>query len=92
MSNWVGDVVHFADKQFKRKFRIKWNMVNIIIGHLARYIDFWKKTVCGAGKESISNYVKFLCSQKMICYGVSDSVFIDYFKWERWHVVGAYLG
>lgn len=32
-----------------------------------------------AGKESISSYVKLLCTQKMIYYGVSASTFIDYF-------------
>ncbi len=53
----VGDVPRFAEKQFERKFRIKRYMVEIIMGHLVRGDDFWKKTVCRAGKASTSPYV-----------------------------------
>lgn len=77
MSYWVGSIPHFADKQFERTFRIKWNMVDIIISNLEKYNNFWKKTIFRARKESIGLYVKFPCAQKMICYGVSLNAFMD---------------
>ena len=53
-------------------------MVDTIINHLAKRDNFWIKTVSRAGKQTINPYVKFLCAMKMICYGVSGNVFVDY--------------
>ena len=53
-------------------------MVDTIINSLAKRDNFWIKTVCRVGKETINPYVKFLCDIKMICYGVSASAFVDY--------------
>ena len=78
MSDWVGDVPRFPDRQFERTFRIKRHMVDTILNHLARRSSFWTKTVCRAGKETINPYVKLLCGLKMICYGISGNAFIDY--------------
>ena len=55
-------------------------MINTIINHLAKHDRFWRQMVCRAGKPSISPHVKFLCDQKMLCYGVSASAFLDYFQ------------
>ena len=55
-------------------------MVDTIINHLAKSDRFWRQMVCRAGKPSISPHVKFLCAQKMLCYGISASAFVDYFQ------------
>ena len=57
LSDWLGEVPHFPDKQFKRTFRIKHHMLDMIINHLAKKDSFWIKTVCRAGKETINPYV-----------------------------------
>ena len=67
LSDWVGDVPRFPDKQFEHTFRIKCHMDNTIINHLCCRNSFWIKTVCRAGKEMINPYVKLLCALKMIC-------------------------
>ena len=36
--------------------------------------------VCRARKQKICPYVKLLGAQKMLCYGVSASAFVDYFQ------------
>jgi hypothetical protein len=41
---------------------------------------FWRQTVCRANKPSISPCVKFLCAQKVLCYCVSASAFMDYLQ------------
>ena len=61
-SDWVGPVPRFPDKQFESTFRIKQSMVDIILNHLASTNRFWTKTICRAGKETISPYVKLLCA------------------------------
>jgi len=58
LSDWLGEVPHFPDKQFERTFRIKRHMVDTIINHLAKNDNFWIKTVCRAGKETINPYFK----------------------------------
>lgn len=78
LSDWVGEVPRFPDKQFERTFRIKRHMVDTILNHLCRRNTFWVKTVCRAGKETINPYVKLLCALKMICYGISGHAFLDY--------------
>ena len=78
LSDWIGAVPRFPDKQFQRTFRIKREMVDIIINHLASTDSFWIQNIGRNGKETINPYVKFLCAMKMICYGVSGSAFIDY--------------
>jgi hypothetical protein len=55
-------------------------MVDTIINHLAKSDQFWRQTLCRAGKPSISPHVKFLCAQKMLCYGISSSAFVEYFQ------------
>ena len=80
MDDWLGPIPRFPDKSFERTFCIKRAMVDTIINHLAKHNSFWRQTVCRAGKPSISPYVKFLCGQKMLCYGVSASAFLDYFQ------------
>ena len=80
MDDWLGSIPRFPDKSFKWTFHIKHAMVDTIINHLAKHDSFWRKTVCRAGKPSISPHVKFLCGQKMLCYGVSASAFVDYFQ------------
>ncbi len=80
MDDWLGPIPRFPDKSFECTFRIKRVMVDTIINHLAKRDSFWRQTLCRAGKPSISPYVKFLCGQKMLCYGVSASAFVDYFQ------------
>ena len=70
----------FDDKQFERTFRLKWAMIDYLVGHLANNDSFWTSTIYACGKESIDPYVKFLSGQKMVCYGVSWSAFCDYFQ------------
>ena len=78
LSDWMGAVPRFPDKQFQLTFRIKRDMVDIIINHLVSTNPFWTQHIDHNGKLTISPYVKFLCAMKMICYGVSGSAFIDY--------------
>ncbi len=78
LSDWLGEVPRFPDKQFERTFRIKRHMVDTILNHLCRRSSFWIKSVCRAGKETINPYVKLLCALKMICYGISGNAFLDY--------------
>jgi hypothetical protein len=73
ISDWVGIVLRFSDKQFELIFRIKRHVVDGIFNNLVHYDTFWTKFVCGAEKATISPFVKFLCAMKMICYGVSAS-------------------
>ena len=54
LSDWVGEVPRFPDKQFERTFRIKRHMVDTILNHLCHRNTFWVKTVCRAGKETIN--------------------------------------
>ncbi len=77
MDDWLGPIPRFPDKSFECTFCINRVMVDTIINHLAKRDSFWRQTVCRAGKPSISPYVKFLCGQKMLCYGVSASAFVD---------------
>jgi hypothetical protein len=60
MSDWVGTVPRFSAKQIECTFRIKRNMVDDILNNLANYDTSWTKTVCRAGKATMSPYVKFL--------------------------------
>jgi hypothetical protein len=55
-------------------------IINNLAHNLACYNTFWIKVVCRASKESISPYVKFLCTQKMLCIGVSESAHTVYFQ------------
>ena len=80
MDDWLGSIPRFPDKSFKHTFCIKRAMVDTIINHLAESDRFWRQTVCRAGKPSISPHVTFLCAQKMLCYGISSSAFVDYFQ------------
>jgi fatty-acid desaturase len=80
MDDWLGPIPRYPDKSFEHTFCIKWVMVDTIINHSAKCDSLWRQTICRAGKSSISPYVKFLCAQKMLCYGVSASAFIDYFQ------------
>jgi hypothetical protein len=41
LSDWIGAVPRFPDKQFQRTFRIKREMVDITINHLAYANSFW---------------------------------------------------
>jgi hypothetical protein len=78
LADWAGEVPCFPDRQFEHTFRIKCHMVDTIINHLAHRDKFWIKTVCRAGEEIINPYVKFLCTLKVLCYGISGGAFIDY--------------
>ena len=80
MDDWLGFIPKFPDKSFERTFHVKCSMVDTIINHLAKSDQFWRQTVCRAGKPSISPHLKFLCAQTMMCYGVSASTFGDYFQ------------
>jgi hypothetical protein len=75
LSDWLGEVPCFPDKQFECTFRIKCHMVDTIINHLAKNDSFWIKTICSVGKEKINPYVKFPCAMKMLCCGASGSAF-----------------
>ena len=55
-------------------------MVESILCNLANYDSFWTTTVDCCGKLSIDPIVKFLSAMKLICYGVSFSVFKDYYQ------------
>ena len=70
-------IPHFLNKSFECTFRIKQGMVHIIIYNLAKENSFWGQTVCSASKSTNCPYVKFLCTQKMLCSGASASTFID---------------
>jgi hypothetical protein len=50
MTDWLGDVPRFPDRQFERTFRIKRSMVDIILNNLARHDTFWTSSVCRRGK------------------------------------------
>ena len=80
MSDWMSPLPRFDDKQFERTFRLKRGLVDFIIGNLAKYNHFWTTTLDSRMNPSISPYVKFLAAQKVICYGVSFSAFVDYFQ------------
>ena len=41
LSDWIGAVPRFPDKQFQQTFRIKREMVDITINHLAYANSFW---------------------------------------------------
>ena len=58
-------------------------MVDIILNHLASKNQFWVKTICWAGKETINPYMKLLCALKMICYGVFGHAFLDYHQFRE---------
>lgn len=51
MSDWVGANPCFIDMQFEKTFRIKQNIVDIIMSNLAKYYNFWTKTICRAGTK-----------------------------------------
>jgi hypothetical protein len=80
MDDWLGPIPCFPDKTFERTFQNKHGMVDTIMNHLAKDDCFWRQMACRAGKPIICLYVKFLCAQKMLRYGVSASAFIDYFQ------------
>ena len=50
-------------------------MVDIIVNNLAKEDPFWTETLCQDGKTVVNPYLKFLCMQKMLCYGVSSTAF-----------------
>ena len=54
LSDWLGEVPRFPDKQFERTFRIKHHMVDTILNQMARRSSVWIKTVCQAIKETIN--------------------------------------
>ena len=80
MSDWIGTVPRFNDKQFERSFRLKRSLVDFIINNLAKQNKFWTHSVDSVNHLSISPHVKFLTAMKRICYGVSFSAFQDYFQ------------
>ena len=75
MSDWVGTIPRFSDKQFEHSCRIKRHMVDVIPNNLAHYDTFWTTTVCRAEKVALSPYSNFSCAIKMICYRVYASAF-----------------
>ena len=79
-SDWCGPCPRFDDHQFKRTFRIKQNMVEIILGNLANFDPFWTQSIDCCGRISIDPIVKFLAAMKMVCYGVLFSAFADYYQ------------
>jgi hypothetical protein len=74
----IGKIPCFPDKSFE--CRMKHGMVDNIINHLGKDDPFWGQPVRRARKPTICPYVKFLCAQKMLCYAVSSSTFLDYFQ------------
>jgi hypothetical protein len=80
MDGRLGPVPRFPDKSFKCLFHLKCHIVDTILNNLDKYDLFRRRTICRVGKPAISPYVKFLCAQKMLCYGVSASAFIEYFR------------
>jgi hypothetical protein len=80
MSDWLGTVPQFDDKQFERTFRIKRSLVHYSIRNLARYDSFWTQSWDAMNRLSILPFVKFLAGMRWISYGVSFSAFQDYFQ------------
>ena len=80
MVDYMGPNPIFPDHQFERTFRITKSHVEDIVSILAKYDTYWTETYDAIGRASISPYVKFLCAQKKLCYGVSFSAFQDYFQ------------
>lgn len=80
MSDWLGPVPRFADKQFERVFRITREHAEFLLTNLANHDDFWTTTFDRKRQPSICPKVKFLAAQKRLCYGISFSGFQDYFQ------------
>ena len=79
-SDWFCLLPRFDDRQFERTFHLKRSMVEKMVSSLTDFDPFWLSSVDCCGRMSIDLLVKFLAAQKMICYGISDSAFKDYFQ------------
>jgi hypothetical protein len=70
----------FDDKQFEHVIRIIQIIVDEIFSDLASRDAFWTLRRDACGELSHSPIVKFVAAQKMLCYSVSVSAFLDYFQ------------
>ena len=60
LSDWLGEVPRFPDKQFERTFRIKCHMVDTIINHLAKKILFGSRPFVEWGRKQSTNTLNSL--------------------------------
>ena len=51
-SDWYCPSPRFNDRQFERTFHIKRNMIDMLIGNLAKFYSFWTPTIGCCGMSS----------------------------------------
>lgn len=84
ISDWVGAVPIFDDKQFDRMFRITKTIYerirNAALSPASGADSFFHERVDCTGRRAISTDCKILMGLKVMAYGVAANAFRDYFQ------------